>query len=1010
MTFRIGTNVRLAAPQMPRDLSGLVLWLRADLGVTKDGGNKVSNWADQSGSSNDAAQGTAANQPTYVASSINSLPTISFDGSASPNNDILITPNVDMTASPGVTCFIVAKDTTTTASVVLEKGPNANTNPGFGAYVNDNTTSALNNGWYSGSSVKAFKSSTTFPLTTPVIWCNTIDTASIGENEAGQFVNGAAIALSSYAGGTLETSGGFGNSPFYIGSRSTNVAPLVGEIAEIIVYNRLLSYQERRKIEEYLSKRYAISLETNLLKSVSPLALWLRSDMGLTVTAAPSVSQDLSSASWIKLNSTVDSATVFRDTNDLGTPTLHRVYTTNGSTGLRPGTATIYFKAKALTISSLLCYISPAQYFILDLITGTKSSLSAGITVNVTNIGTNTWSIEAICTNINSDPSFQILTAVGGVYNYAGDGTGTLEVWDFSIEQDPAVITWADQSGNAYDFTQGSSIRQALLIDDSGVPAVYMKDTGIAEYYSRAYTAGLNTNAMTQFFVYKAYAASTYQSLGVCRSPSGADALDLYLNNSTNIYPTLAGPTLSQITSGIGLRRIYYVTSSASGGSGTVGFDGQTIKTDTGQAHAGVTTGHYIGTRSDLFTKTNGYVYEVIQFSKALNESDKAVILEYLGNRYAVDVEFSPAKFASIAAWYDANLGVTALAPITSADTTGWTPTSCTAVGQTITDSNDGVPTMHYIGLASTGMQTGGPDVIINCEFKAGTRNWVRIQAGSVPAANDNFVYVNLTDGSYGSIGATTSNVYVAQMSGGWYKVTFKGYVANVLFFYIAIAEANDDITYQGDGTGTIYMRNFSAYQPVVSQLNDQSTNGYHLSHSTLTNKPLLVDGYINNLSAILFDGVNDTLYNAVSNIWPTDTETLFFVGAPVNGSASEWISCGHGGGDVRDHFYGSTENQFKRWSSGPAVNIPPGGAVVTYYASGVNEEIWLNGVSGGTSAARPASTNRNLYLASARSDGLLFQRSYYFCTAIIYSRQLTSAEKAQLESYLGKRWLITGY
>ena len=46
----------------PKDLSGLVIWLRADTGITKDGADKVSQWDDISGSANHATQGTAGNQ------------------------------------------------------------------------------------------------------------------------------------------------------------------------------------------------------------------------------------------------------------------------------------------------------------------------------------------------------------------------------------------------------------------------------------------------------------------------------------------------------------------------------------------------------------------------------------------------------------------------------------------------------------------------------------------------------------------------------------------------------------------------------------------------------------------------------------------------------------------------------------------------------------------------------------------------------------------------------------
>lgn len=63
-------------------LSGCVLWLRADLGITLSGSN-VSGWADQSGNGNNASQGTSANQPSYnvADSQYGGRPTVQFSGS-----------------------------------------------------------------------------------------------------------------------------------------------------------------------------------------------------------------------------------------------------------------------------------------------------------------------------------------------------------------------------------------------------------------------------------------------------------------------------------------------------------------------------------------------------------------------------------------------------------------------------------------------------------------------------------------------------------------------------------------------------------------------------------------------------------------------------------------------------------------------------------------------------------------------------------------------------------------
>jgi hypothetical protein len=57
--------------------ANMVFWFKADAGVTYDGSNNVSAWADQSGNVRDATS-SGGNQPLYVASGQNSLPIISM--------------------------------------------------------------------------------------------------------------------------------------------------------------------------------------------------------------------------------------------------------------------------------------------------------------------------------------------------------------------------------------------------------------------------------------------------------------------------------------------------------------------------------------------------------------------------------------------------------------------------------------------------------------------------------------------------------------------------------------------------------------------------------------------------------------------------------------------------------------------------------------------------------------------------------------------------------------------
>ena len=67
---------RVPQSAAPTWFTGLVAWYGADVGITKDGSDKVSQWNDQSGNGYHLTQGTGSLQPVWQASSINSLPAV----------------------------------------------------------------------------------------------------------------------------------------------------------------------------------------------------------------------------------------------------------------------------------------------------------------------------------------------------------------------------------------------------------------------------------------------------------------------------------------------------------------------------------------------------------------------------------------------------------------------------------------------------------------------------------------------------------------------------------------------------------------------------------------------------------------------------------------------------------------------------------------------------------------------------------------------------------------------
>ncbi len=89
---------------IPSDVAGMTLWLDSNVGITKDGGNLVSQWADQSGNANHATQATGSLKPLWVTSVLNGYPAIRFDGV----DNVMDIPSLNYT-----TIFAVIKHDTT---------------------------------------------------------------------------------------------------------------------------------------------------------------------------------------------------------------------------------------------------------------------------------------------------------------------------------------------------------------------------------------------------------------------------------------------------------------------------------------------------------------------------------------------------------------------------------------------------------------------------------------------------------------------------------------------------------------------------------------------------------------------------------------------------------------------------------------------------------------------------------------------------------------------------------
>jgi hypothetical protein len=241
-TAAIGTDI---------PLTNLALWLKADTGVVPETTNTptVSTWFDQSGSHNDASQITPSAQPSWVTNALNGLPVVRFSG----NGQYLTLPN------------ILTNTTGAEAMVVLKVGPGATTNSRalwhFGGSVGSARYPEMN-----GIIYDDFASTTLYTVGPPVQRLDVYHLYSVG-GQAGSWaarLNGAVqTGTSNNAYGSISSSLGYGSGFVFD-----------GDIAEVMIFNRTLTTDERDTTGSYLVAKYNLSqFATNSSPPGAPSAL-----------------------------------------------------------------------------------------------------------------------------------------------------------------------------------------------------------------------------------------------------------------------------------------------------------------------------------------------------------------------------------------------------------------------------------------------------------------------------------------------------------------------------------------------------------------------------------------------------------------------------------------------------------------------------------------------------------------------------------------------------------------
>lgn len=214
-------------------MSSLVSWLKAD-SINAANGSAVSAWADSSGNNKNLAQVTGANQPTFQTNVLNKKPVVRFDGV----NDALY-----FTSSPPAdpTVIVVSRRTGTNGGTlynVFQGGGDWQ----YGGTIWDSGSAHwswyLESGWRNG----------TIPVNT-----NWHITSFILQTNSAKIYDNGVIDLNYTPSGSLTVS-----NIDYIGAYGQITRFLVGDIAEVLVFNAALSDADRSNVETYLNNKYAI--------------------------------------------------------------------------------------------------------------------------------------------------------------------------------------------------------------------------------------------------------------------------------------------------------------------------------------------------------------------------------------------------------------------------------------------------------------------------------------------------------------------------------------------------------------------------------------------------------------------------------------------------------------------------------------------------------------------------------------------------------------------------------
>jgi hypothetical protein len=246
-TFRVRLAASRTAHFSPTQLSGCVLWLRSDLGITLSS-SQVSGWADQSGYANDASQ-TGGSLPNYsAASGVNGLPKLIGRAAGASPASWMIGTFAATSAPTNHTAIAVVTYPTPITNAAAFAGCTTGyaVNSSFSQFTGGAGIYGRIDGGAGGADAIINDSSS---LGSPGIYTTNCDSSNVDI-----WVNGVKRA----------TSAAFANAQavqyVLLALDNSGTYAIAGDAYEYIFFNRVLSAYELAQIHRYLGGRYSIAV------------------------------------------------------------------------------------------------------------------------------------------------------------------------------------------------------------------------------------------------------------------------------------------------------------------------------------------------------------------------------------------------------------------------------------------------------------------------------------------------------------------------------------------------------------------------------------------------------------------------------------------------------------------------------------------------------------------------------------------------------------------------------